>query len=325
MEVPLSCDALCKLLSELGIDFQREDHPPVFTCEQAEEVTLSLTGADTKNLFLTDDKRTRFFLVSVPHSKKVDLKALGKVLGVKGLTMGSPEFLKEFLGVTPGSVTLLGVISDKENRVSVVLDRELAESARILCHPLVNSSTISISMEGLRAFYSYTGHSYSILDVPSKPLPVQTIETRGASMVEAAIGLTLFFTFLGGAISMGLIILTSLLASDILRGSVRTMLVANTPTCITPTPNGYLQSSLATAQGKYSLHFDGATLSASRAPLTATASATTSLGSMLTFTIRAKAPCPLCPFLGLGTKGEYPVTARASMFVPTTEVCSDVP
>lgn len=160
---------ICAFLREHGIPFDRHDHPAVFTCEESEALNLKLPGADTKNLFLRDDRGKRHFLVSVRHSKRADLKKLRDVLGVKGLSFGSPEKLKEYLGVDPGSVTLLGLINDTQRAVEVFIDQDVWKEDSLQCHPLVNTATLVIPREGMEKFFAATGHGFSICQVPSSP------------------------------------------------------------------------------------------------------------------------------------------------------------
>lgn len=150
-----------------GIPFQRFDHEAVFTCEESAKLP-PMPGADTKNLFLRDDKGKRHFLVTVGHEKAVDLKALAKLLGIKGLGFASPERLKKFLGVEPGSVTILGLVNDKEHAVEVFIDEDVWKHDAICCHPLVNTATLSIPREGMEKFLSVTRHIPRILDVPQR-------------------------------------------------------------------------------------------------------------------------------------------------------------
>ncbi|MDO8649658.1 MAG: prolyl-tRNA synthetase associated domain-containing protein [Candidatus Peregrinibacteria bacterium] len=151
------------------IDFQRFDHVAVFTCEEAERVLPPMPGsADTKNLFLRDKPGKRHILVSVGHKKQVDLKALSDVLGTKGLSFASPDRLMEYLKLTPGSVTLLGLMNDPEHRVEVVIDEELWRSEALRCHPLVNTATLVIPRDGIERFLQATGHSVRICDVPGR-------------------------------------------------------------------------------------------------------------------------------------------------------------
>lgn len=160
--------ALLAALAEHGIPYLRVDHPAVYTCEEAAELVPPIEGAETKNLFLRDDKRSRYFLVSLPAEKSADLKLLAGVLGVKRLTMASPEDLADYLGVVPGSVTLLAAFNDHAGRVEIKLDAELAEQERLLCHPLVNTATLSIAVPDLSRFLALSGHGLEVIEVPAR-------------------------------------------------------------------------------------------------------------------------------------------------------------
>lgn len=156
---------LFEFLESNQISYQRVNHPPVFTCEQAEQLVPRLPGAQTKNLFLRDKKGSRYFLVVVSSNMAVDLKALSSVLGVSNLSFASEERLKECLDLTPGSVSLLGVINDKAKMVKVVIDQELWDSDAFFCHPLVNTSTLLIAKESLVRFLALTDHAPTVISV----------------------------------------------------------------------------------------------------------------------------------------------------------------
>ncbi len=155
-----------QFLHQHAIAFERVDHPPVFTCEEARRLVPNLDGAETKNLFLRDAKGRRHFLVAVRADKSVALKELGGVLGATGLSFGSAERLSKHLGLAPGSVTLLGVLNDVSSSVEVVIDQELWDSDAFLCHPLVNTSTLRIEKTQLLKFLEITKHSPRILPIP---------------------------------------------------------------------------------------------------------------------------------------------------------------
>jgi Ala-tRNA(Pro) deacylase len=148
------------------IPFERYDHEAVFTCEQADSLPIPGASAKTKNLFLRDRKGRRHFLVTVDAEKSVDIKALEELLAAKGLSFASAERLGRFLGLTPGSVTLLGVINDARGDVEVVVDEDLWQCDFLQCHPLVNTSTLVMSMDGVRRFLALTGHEPRILCIP---------------------------------------------------------------------------------------------------------------------------------------------------------------
>lgn len=138
-------------LKEHNISYQKFDHPAVFTCEEAERLCLKMPGESIKNLFLRNQNKKRYFLVIVSKEKHVDLKALKDELNTSKLSFGSSEDLKKYLGVEPGSVTLLSVINDLENKVEIIIDRELRDK-NLQCHPLVNTATLVISAEGIKKF-----------------------------------------------------------------------------------------------------------------------------------------------------------------------------
>jgi Ala-tRNA(Pro) deacylase len=157
-----------QFLADHHIAYQRHDHPPVFTVADVERLVPPLPAAKTKNLFLRDKKGKRHFLVVVPAQKRVDIKALGDVIGADRLTFGSPDRLKRFLGVDPGSVTILALFRDADHAVEVVFDKILGREKAFQFHPLVNTSTLVISRDNLLRFLDAAGHEIRRLDVPAQ-------------------------------------------------------------------------------------------------------------------------------------------------------------
>ncbi len=157
---------LFKFMDTHDIKYERHDHPAVFTVEEADRLVPKLPGAKTKNLFLRDDKGKRHFLVLVRSDKRVNLKELKSVLGIKRISFGSPQRLKKNLGVEPGAVSLLAVYNDPQHAVEVVMDRDLWESDVFLFHPLVNTCTLVISKDNIQRFVEATGHDLQIIDIP---------------------------------------------------------------------------------------------------------------------------------------------------------------
>jgi Ala-tRNA(Pro) deacylase len=174
-----------RFLEENGIAYDRYDHPAVFTCEEAERLVPLMPGAKTKNIFVKDKKGRRHFLVVVGYEKTVDLKALSSLVGVKQLTMASPDRLRRYLGVDPGSVTILATINDASREVEVVFDHPIWNSPSFRCHPLVNTSTLSISKEGVRRFLDLTGHRVRVLDVPGRGAVIGQAKEQGAGRRES--------------------------------------------------------------------------------------------------------------------------------------------
>ncbi len=148
------------------IPYERFDHPPVYTVAEAERLVPPLPATHTKNLFLRDRRGERHFLVVVGFEKMVDLKGLARLLGVRKLGFGSPERLRRYLGVEPGAVSLLALVNDEAGAVEVVIDRPLWEARALACHPLVNTSTLTIARADMARFLRATGHSPRLVDVP---------------------------------------------------------------------------------------------------------------------------------------------------------------
>ena len=157
---------LFDFLKQNGIDFLRRDHPPVYTVEESKKLDLGLRGGATKNLFLRDKKGKRHFLFSVEQGKQVDLKRVPLLINSTNLSFGSPERLSKHLGILPGSVSLLALINDPEGSVEVLIDEDLWYEDEILCHPLINTSTLALSRENLEYFIHQTGHQFRLVQVP---------------------------------------------------------------------------------------------------------------------------------------------------------------
>ncbi len=156
-----------KFLDENKIEYKKFEHPAVFTCEEAERLCPDMPGLTTKNLFLRDKDGKRHFLVVVGYEKSVDLGGLKELLGVSKLSFASEERLMRYLGLTPGSVSLLGLVNDTNHAVEVVLDTGLKDQI-LQCHPLVNTATLVISGEGISKFLAATGHDFKVMEVPGR-------------------------------------------------------------------------------------------------------------------------------------------------------------
>ncbi|RJT39761.1 prolyl-tRNA synthetase associated domain-containing protein [Mesorhizobium waimense] len=156
---------LFAFLADLGIAVSTRCHPPLYTVADSQALRGEIPGGHTKNLFLKD-KKDNFFLVSVGEEAVVDLKQIHNLIGAASrVSFGKPEMLMELLGVTPGAVTVFGLINDTERRVKVVLDQELMGHDVVNAHPLTNEATTSIAPADLVKFVEATGHDAVILKV----------------------------------------------------------------------------------------------------------------------------------------------------------------
>ena len=137
----------------------------MFTVDEAKQHRGELPGHHIKNLFLRNKKEAMWLVVAL-EDRAVDLKRLGEVLGAGRLSFGSPERLRSHLGVEPGSVTPFALVNDTAHKVTLVLDRGLAEGGPVNAHPLTNTMTTAISFADLRRFFEATGHAPQWLDFP---------------------------------------------------------------------------------------------------------------------------------------------------------------
>ncbi len=159
--------AMLAFLREQQIPFTRIEHPAVYTCEEAQRYRPEIVGLDTKNLFLRDERR-RFYLVMTECAKRLNLKALGREIGAPKLHFGSPEDLIDCLGLTQGAVTVLGLVNDAQHRVELLVDDLYWPSAAYLCHPLVNTATLTLDHASLLRFLAVTGHQPRVVKIPGQ-------------------------------------------------------------------------------------------------------------------------------------------------------------
>lgn len=162
---------LLQLLDAKGIEYRRINHPAVFTVEQADLYTANSAGSGTKNLFLCDDKKTQYLLVSIRSDKRANLKVLGDQLGLRKLRFASEAMLMDLLGLAAGSVTILGLLNDKQGRVQFYLDKDLVSSAEIQCHPMVNTATLILNTSDLISLMTEYAHAPTLIDIFDEPLP----------------------------------------------------------------------------------------------------------------------------------------------------------
>ena len=160
---PMTPEQLFARLDALGIAHSTHSHPPVFTVPEAVALRGQLPGGHCKSLFLKD-KKAGLWLVIALEQRRIDLKRLAVQLDAPRFSFGNPGLLFEALGVRPGSVTPLALVNDREQRVRVVLDRDMLECDPLNYHPLENDRTTAISPADLLRFIATCGHTPAILD-----------------------------------------------------------------------------------------------------------------------------------------------------------------
>src|SRR5258707_3273368 len=157
--------AVVTRLQALGIAFERHEHPPVATVEDASRHWADIDATHCKNLFLRNQKGDRHYLVILLHSKKADLRAVADQIGDGKLSFASPERLMTHLGLTPGSVSPFGLVNDQARAVRVVIDRDLQAAARLSFHPNINTATLVVSTTDFTRFLAPCGNTVSYVPV----------------------------------------------------------------------------------------------------------------------------------------------------------------
>ena len=154
------------LLDKLGIEYHHVDHEAAETMEICSEIDKVLGTLICKNLFLCNRTKTEFYLLMMPGLKKFKTKELSAQLGVSRLSFAEAEYMEEFLDITPGSVSVLGLMNDREHRVRLLIDRELLQDEFVGCHPCVNTSSLKLRMKDiLEKFLPHVGHEYTAVEL----------------------------------------------------------------------------------------------------------------------------------------------------------------
>lgn len=154
------------VLSALNIPFERIDHEAAMTMEDCQCVEDALGVQACKNLFLRNTQKTRFYLLLLPGHKKFRTKDLSKQLGIARLSFAEEEFMEKYLGIRPGSVTVMGLMNDNEKQVTLLVDRDVYAQEYMGCHPCANTSSIKVKTQDIfEKFLPFTGHIPVLVDL----------------------------------------------------------------------------------------------------------------------------------------------------------------
>ena len=155
-------------LDSLGIDYERIDHDAAETMELCREIDLALEATICKNLFLCNRQKTDFYLLMIPGDKIFKTKDISAQIGSARLSFGDACYMEEFLDITPGSVSVLGLMNDSEHRVRLLIDREVLDGEYIGCHPCINTSSLRIRTKDLiDTIIPALGHQPTLVDLPT--------------------------------------------------------------------------------------------------------------------------------------------------------------
>jgi Ala-tRNA(Pro) deacylase len=158
--------AVYDLLDRLRIPYVRIDHDAAGHVEFCDQVSGVLGVEICKNLFLCNRQQTDFYLLMMPGKKEFHTKDLSKQINSARLSFADEEFMEKFLGVTPGSVSVMGLMNDTKRRVRLLIDRDVAGAEYIGCHPCINTSSLKIrTVDLLEKFLPYVDHEPTLVSL----------------------------------------------------------------------------------------------------------------------------------------------------------------
>ena len=160
----ISPERFLEILERMGLTYTLHHHRAVFSVSESSDIDAEIPGAHTRNLFLRDKKENMFLLTLMAHTK-IDLNLLPSLLGSGRLSFGSPDRLKKYLGITPGSVTPFAVVNNEKHAVKLILDKEMMEKDIVNFHPLINTMTVGLTPDALLKFLANIGCPFQIMDL----------------------------------------------------------------------------------------------------------------------------------------------------------------
>ena len=152
------------LLDALGLPYERLDHPPAMTMEVCREIDESLGAIICKNLFLCNRQKTRFYLLMMPDNKPFRTKELSAQIGSARLSFADAAAMEACLDITPGSVSVMGLMNDTGGRVQLLVDEDVLKEEYVGCHPCINTSSLRLrTADVFGPFLEHTGHTMTVV------------------------------------------------------------------------------------------------------------------------------------------------------------------
>ena len=152
-------------LNSLGISFEIVEHEPALTTEQADRFIEGIEGVRTKTMFLTNNKKTAYYLLIMDDNKRLDMEAFGEIVESKRIKMASSESLYEKMMLPPGIVSPFGLLNNQEKDIRVFIDREIIDEDRMSFHPNTNEKTIFIKTADLFRFMEAMGYQVNVIEL----------------------------------------------------------------------------------------------------------------------------------------------------------------
>lgn len=161
-------DAFAKVvekLKELDIQFELVEHEPALTTEQADTFIEGIEGVRTKTMFLTNKKKTQYYLLIMDDKKSLDMDLFKELVSANRIRMASTDSLFEKMQLPSGTVSPFGLLNNKEKDIQVYFDKEIINEERMSFHPNTNEKTIFVSTQDLFKFLQDLGYSYQVLEL----------------------------------------------------------------------------------------------------------------------------------------------------------------
>jgi len=154
-------------LDSLGVSYARVDHAPAMTMEDCSKIDEILQAPTCKNLFLCNRQATAFYILLMPGDKPFKTKDLSARINSSRLSFASPQHMEEILDITPGSMSVLGLMNDTEHRVTLLIDRDILENEFFGCHPCINTTTLRLTVSDLtKIILPAMGHTATVVELP---------------------------------------------------------------------------------------------------------------------------------------------------------------
>ena len=153
-------------IKQRNIWYEITEHEAVFSMKEVSNIEIPYPEADAKNLFICDDKKRNYYLITVKGDKRVDLKEFRKKNNTRALSFASENDLMNIMRLIPGSVTPLGILNDKEVKVKLFIDRDFLESPGIIgIHPNENTATVWLKIEDLINIIKEHGNQVEVIEI----------------------------------------------------------------------------------------------------------------------------------------------------------------
>ena len=156
-------------LDGLGVEYDRVDHGPAMTMEDCKEADEILQATICKNLFLCNRQKTKFYLLMMPGDKAFKTKELSAQIQSARLSFAPEEYMEKFLDITPGSVSVMGLMNDTENQVQLLVDADVLEGEYLGCHPCINTSSLKLRTRDVFTTYlNAVHHDYIVVHLENR-------------------------------------------------------------------------------------------------------------------------------------------------------------